>query len=133
MTPKRLFLFSIGIILGSLLVYFTLIRGRNRAHWLPGNRVKELILKSEIIYSPHAKCIMACRNISESDVMHILKEGDVNFKESHVRDTPCPSYAIDGTGTGDKNIRIVVTTVDSIAEIETAIDLDSKKDSCLCK
>ncbi len=132
-TPKRIFLFSIGIVLGCVMVYFTLIRGRNRTYWLPENRVKDLILKSEIIYSSHAKCVMNCRNINEADVMEILREGDVNFEESNTHDTPCPSYAIDGTLAGDKKIRIVITTVDSIAEIETAIDLNSNKDTCRCK
>lgn len=133
MKPRRVLLFSIGIVMGCGMVYFTLIRGQNRGYWLPGNRVKELIQKSEIIFSPHAKCVMACRRIMEQDVMDILRNGDVNFGESDVRETACPSYAIEGTLAGDKKIRIVVTTVDSIAEIETAIDLTLKKDSCLCK
>lgn len=110
-----------------------LIRGQNRTHWLPGNRVKDLIKHSEIIYSQHARCVMACREISEKDVMDILKNGDVNFEESHVRDTPCPSYAIEGTDAEGKKIRVVVTTVDSIAEIETAVNLSLLKDTCLCK
>ena len=133
MKPRRFALFGLGIILGCVMVYFTLIRGKNRGSWLPENRVKELILKSEIVYSSHAKCVMACRKINENDVMTILKDGSVNFSESNVHETTCPSYAIDGTLSGDKKIRIVVTTVDSVAEIETAIDLNLKKDSCLCK
>jgi hypothetical protein len=92
-----------------------------------------MILSSEIIYSPHAKCMMECRKISEQDVQKVLKEGDVNFQESNVHDTPCPSYAIEGSSTGNKLIRIVVTTVDSISEIETAMELNLEKDTCLCK
>lgn len=115
------------------MVYFTLIRGKNRGYWLPENRIKGLILESEIIYSRHAKCIMGCRNITEQNVMDILRNGDVNFDESNIRGTACPSYAIEGTLPGDKKIRVVVTAVDSIAKIETAIDLDFKRDSCYCK
>ncbi len=76
---------------------------------------------------------MDCMNINEADVMEILRNGDVNFEESNTHDTPCPSYAIDGTLAGDKKIRIVITTVDSIAEIETAIDLSGNPDTCRCK
>lgn len=131
--PRRILLFSFGVVLGCIMVYFTLIKGRNRTYWLPENRVKDLILKSEIVYSPHAKCVLKCRNINEADVMEILKNGDVNFEESNTHDTPCPSYAIDGSLAGDKKIRIIITTVDSVAEIETAIDLNLKRDSCLCR
>lgn len=133
MKPRRVLLFSIGIGIGCVMVYFTLIRGKNRGYWLPENRVRDLILQSEIIYSPCAKCMMACMKIDEQNVMKILREGDVNFEESNVRGAACPSYAIEGTLAGDKKIRIVVATVDSIAKIETAIDLGLRKDSCLCR
>ena len=77
--------------------------------------------------------MMACRNISEQNVMNILKNGDVNFEESNVRNTPRPYYAMEGAIAGDKIIRVIVTTIDSIAEIETAIALEVQKDSCDCK
>jgi len=130
---QRIFLYGFGFFLGAVMVYFTLIRGKNRLYWLPDNRVKEQILKSKIILSRHAKCMMDCSKISKTDLMKILKEGEVNFAESNIHDAPCPSYAIDGSLSATKKIRIVVTTVDSVAQIETAVDLGLKKDSCLCK
>lgn len=130
---RRILLFSAGIFIGIVMVYFTLIRGRNRTYWLPGNRVKELIQKSKVVYTAHGKCVMDCRQITIENVKSILINGDVNFKESNVRNVSCPSYAIDGELSGNRKIRIIVTTADSIAKIETAIDLDSKKDSCLCQ
>jgi len=129
---RRILLFLAGIILGCVMVYFTLIRGKNRTYWLPGNRVKELILKSKIVYSSHARCMMKCRQIDIDHVKSILQNGDVNFSESNVRNASCPSYAVEGNIPGNRKIRIVVTTADSVAKIETAIDLDFKKDSCLC-
>jgi hypothetical protein len=129
---RRILLFSAGIFLGSIMVYFALIRGRNRTYWLPGNRVKELIQKSKIVYSVHAKCIMDCWQIDIENMRAIIKKGDVNFKESNVRNASRSSYAVDGELSGNRKIRIIVTTADSVATIETAIDLDSKKDSCLC-
>jgi Domain of unknown function (DUF4258) len=129
---RRILLFSIGAVAGCMVVYFSLIRGNNRTYWLPGNRVKDLILKSEIIFSAHAKCMMKCRNISPQDVKEIIQNGQVNFSESNVRNTACPSYAIDGSVSENKKIRIIVTTIDSVAEIETAFDFVLKKDSCSC-
>lgn len=63
--------------------------------------------------------------------MQTLKEGDVNFSESHIRDTPTPSYVIDGT-LSTKKIKLVIATVDSISEVKTIIDLQAEKNSCLC-
>ena len=132
-TRRRILLFSMGAIIGCILVYFTLIRGNDRSYWLPQNRIKELILKSELVYSEHATCIMNCRNINKEDVMQILKTGEVNFDESNVHNTACPSYALEGTLSGNKKLRIIITTVDSVAEVESAIDLNLKRDSCNCR
>ena len=132
-TSRRFWIFGIGFLIGSVLVYFTLFRGQDRSYWLPENRIKDLIQQSELVYSSHAICVMDCRNINKEDVSKILKTGDVNYEESNIHNTSCPSYAIDGILSGNKKIRIVVTTVDSVAEVETAIDLNLKNDSCLCK
>ena len=110
-----------------------LIRGNDRTYWLPQNRVKELILKSKVIYSPIAKCEMECLSINEKDAMSILKNGEVNFKESNVHAVPHPSYSIEGTITGNKKVRIITSTYDSIAEITAITFPDIKKDSCFCK
>ena len=115
------------------MVYFTLIKGKDRSYWLPGNRVKELILKSKLTYSNMAKCEMECRSISEKDVMIILKNGEVNFKESNVHGQPHPSYSIDGSLSGNKKIRVITDTYDSIAEIKTVDFLNAETKPCLCQ
>ncbi len=129
----RIQLFLGGFIIGCVLVYFTLIRGKDRTYWLPANRLKEQVKKSKVVFSEHAKCIMTCRGISETEINHILQTGDVNFGESDVHNTPCPSYAFDGKTAEGKNLRIVCTACDSIAEVTTAIKLEEGKDTCRCK
>lgn len=129
---RRIQLFIVGFTLGSVMVYFTLFRGKDRDYWLPENRLKDQVSKSRVIFSDHAKCIMQCRGISETEVNHVLKNGDVNFGESDIHNTPCPSYAFDGKTSGGMNVRIVCTACDSIAEVTTAINLDQGKDTCKC-
>ena len=131
-TPQRILLYSFGFLIGAVMVYFMLIRGNDRTYWLPENRVKELILKSKMIYSPISKCEMECLSISEDDVLSILKNGEVNFKESNVHAVPHPSYSINGTITGNRKMRMMIVTHDSIAEITTVAFQDVKK-TCICK
>ncbi|HEY4798080.1 MAG TPA: DUF4258 domain-containing protein [Bacteroidia bacterium] len=130
----RIRLYFFGFIIGCVLVYFILLRGKNRASWLPASRVTEQLCKGKLIFSQHAKCRMACRGISEQEVKEILQNGIVNFSESHTHDKPCPSYAMEGTTSSKRNERIIFASCDTLTTtVVTAIDLDLKKDTCNCK
>ncbi len=133
-TGQRIRLYLVGFLIGCVLVYFLLLRGVNRTYWLPANRVKEQVHKSTFTFSEHAKCILACKNISEEEVKEILKSGDVNFSESDTHGVPCPSYALEGKTTSNKSLRVLVTVFerDSTAQITTAVNLEGGKDSCNC-
>ena len=131
---KRIGLFLIGFAISCVGVYFMLFRGNiDRTYWLPENRLKDQMLNSKVIYSEHAMCIMFCRGITQDDVNEILKNGDVNFGESDVHNTPCPSYAFDGKTLKGKDVRVICTACDSIAEVTTTINLVQEKDTCKCK
>ena len=134
-TPKRIRLYIYGFLIGCVMVYFMLFRGNDRSYWLPANRVKEQVNKSTFKYSEHARCKMQCKQINETEVAEILKNGDVNFPESDTRGVSCPSYAIEGTTSTNKKLRVIVTIFerDSTAEITTAINMESAKDTCKCK
>ncbi|MEK6614807.1 MAG: DUF4258 domain-containing protein, partial [Bacteroidota bacterium] len=130
-TPKRIRLYLYGFLIGCVMVYFVLFRGRNRSYWLPENRVKEQLMKGNLVFTRHAQCRMKCRAITEDEVREILKNGNVNFSESHPHDTPCPSYALDGTTSDKQNVRIVFASCDTIStKVVTAIDLGVEKDTC---
>ncbi len=131
---KRLRLYGIGFLIGCVIVYFTLLRGVNRTYWLPANRVKEQVDKSTFKFSEHAKCILACKQITEEEVRDVLKNGEVNFSESDTRGVPCPSYAIEGSS-HNKKLRVLLTVFerDSTAEITTAMNMEAGKDTCKCR
>lgn len=130
---KRILIYAVGFFIGSVMVYFILFRGRDRTYWLPGNRVKEELTKKKLYFPENTLCKMKCRNINEEEIKEILTNGDVNFQESDVHDAPCPSYAIEGSTSGHKELRIVFTSFDSITEVTTAINLAGKNDSCNCR
>ena len=138
---QRIRLYLAGFIIGCVGVYLMLFRGTDRTYWLPNNRVKEQVNKSTFSFSEHAKCIMDCKQITEEEVREVLKNGDVNFSESDTRGVPCPSYAIEGTS-HNKRLRVLLTVFerDSTAEITTAINMETGKDTpmnagqaCKCK
>lgn len=123
----RIRVYMVGLLIGCVLVYFMLIKDKNRGYWLPENRVKEQVRKSRIIFSEHAKCILTCKGVSEEEAKDILKNGDINFRESDTRRTPCPSYIFEG-----KDVKIICTACDSISEIINVIGLHEKQDTCHC-
>src|SRR3982750_2796614 len=51
---------------------------------------------SYIEYTQHAKCRMDCRQISQSEVEEIMRDGKINYSKSNVKATPCPAYALEG-------------------------------------
>lgn len=132
---KRIRLYFIGFLIGCVLVYFMLFRGTNRSYWLPANRVREQVNKSQFRYSERAECKMKCRQITRTEVEEILKNGEVNFSESDTRGAVVPSYAIEGKTSANKNLRVLITIFeqDSVAEITTIVNLSGNHDTCNCK
>jgi hypothetical protein len=119
---KRILIYFLGFFIGCVLVYFALFQGRNRTYWLPANRVKNRIQNSKILFSAHAKYMMACNHISETDINGLLQDGDVNFRESNVHAIPCPSYILEGKNlTGD--IKLTCTVCDSITYVTAAMNV----------
>ncbi len=91
---NRLLKFLVGFSIGSILVYFLLIkdRDRNLKGWLPAERVSQEILEQELIISSNAQCQLNCINIPEEDLKNIIQQAKVNFAQSQVRTEPCPIY-----------------------------------------
>jgi hypothetical protein len=82
-------------------------------------------------YTKHAKCRMDCRQISQSEVEEIMRDGKINYAKSNVKATPCPSYALEGITHDDQRVRIVYGQCDQKTKVITVIDLD-KEWSCDC-
>ena len=93
----RLSKFLIGFLIGSLLVYFFLVRDHKRdlKGWLPQERIIQDIQKEELAISQHADCQLKCLGFLKEDLDTLIKEGKVKFAESHVRKEPCPVYFIE--------------------------------------
>lgn len=85
-----------------------------------------------LIYSKHARCRMGCRQISEDEVMDILRNGRINDAKSDMRGSPDPKYAIEGPTADGQDVRIVFANSPRGIVVVTVIDL-GKEWTCNCK
>ncbi|ULQ53806.1 DUF4258 domain-containing protein [Flavihumibacter fluvii] len=86
-----------------------------------------------LAFSRHARCRMNCRQVSEADVLDILKNGTINPQKTRLDDQPCPSFALEGYSSLDKqHLRIIFAQCEDQTKVVTCIDLD-KEFYCNCK
>ena len=87
---------------------------------------------TNINYSKHARCRMACRHISEAEVKDILETGKVNYSKSDLDATECKKrYAVEGVTTDNQKVRIVFAPCQSEVSVVTVIDI-GKEWTCDC-
>jgi len=82
-------------------------------------------------YTKHARCRMDCREISETEVQDIMKNGAINYRKSNVNANPCPTYALEGNTQDGQHVRIVFAQCDQKTKVVTCIDLE-KDWQCHC-
>ena len=89
---------------------------------------------SNINYSKHARCRMACRHIDESEVKDILANGKINYAKSELGDNPdCKrKYAVEGNTRDNQKVRIIFAPCETEVTVVTVIDI-GKEWSCDCQ
>lgn len=86
----RLSYFVFGVVLGSILVIKLLIRDREFPAWLPEDRVLEELAVDSLIISEAVSL-----PFSDSILMERIKDSDVLFSESVVRNQRCKEYQLE--------------------------------------
>jgi hypothetical protein len=127
---RRLRFFGFGIILGCLVSYVMLIRGKNLSFWMPSQRVLGKLSHSKLKITDTALCKMKCLHINETEIKQLLADGDVNFSESKVHDTKTPIYIIQKDD--NKNFRLTVASGDSLATVLNVSNGSVLPDTCKC-
>jgi len=75
-----------------------------------------------LVYTHHARCRMACRDVSEAEVVALLGEGRwVPERTRH--DGPCPSHALEGRSADGQQLRVVYAACPEETRVVTTIDL----------
>jgi hypothetical protein len=125
-------LIVLGVLLILYLVFFRNPTEDNSAKRNKRDHREAAFRHQRIYYTKHAKCRMDCRNIDESEVKEILKEGEINYSKSDLKSKPCPKYALEGVTHDKQRVRIIVGNCSSQASIVTVIDLDNEFE-CDCE
>jgi hypothetical protein len=126
---RRLKIYLIGVVLGSLLSYFLLIRNRDFTWWTPERQILMRLGVYHLNWEPKTRCILSCFGKDSSFFLTSLDSAMVDFKRSNTQLKPCPEYLIH-TREGWKFRAILCD--DSTATLREALPPEPL-DSCRCQ
>jgi hypothetical protein len=86
---------------------------------------------SLIEYSNHARCRMACRQITQTEVEETMQEGKINYNKSDLQNARCPRYAVEAYTRDNQRVRIIYAQCNRSTTVVTVIDLDNNYE-CDC-
>src|SRR5687768_3035325 len=95
---------TITLIFIILLLLFAVVR-----RWRePGRR--ELFDRdpAALTFTRHAKCRMACRQISAKEIGEVMEKGVIMLNRSNRNDRPCPTYALQARTSDNQYIRVIL-------------------------
>ena len=108
-----------GFSLGLIILTFFFSKKKTSCSYGPEARVIKNINSKKILYSNDIKNTMYSQNLDSSEVLLILKKGDINFSESNSRQKPCGIYIIEG----DFNNQEIILTVENCDSIATLLNM----------
>lgn len=118
---KRLGFYLAGLSVGLI---FLAIFFKNKTEstgtefcYLPNCRVLKELRSKSISYSDAVSDMMAQEQLDSSDIAYFLHEGDIDFKNSDTRSSPCKTYRIAAT-IKDRDAMLLVSSCDSILVAE---------------
>lgn len=113
---RRLLFYVIGLGIGSLAVWFFMMKDRTDlpAVW-PGKVVKQNIRNSVLSVDTSAQCMYDCYHLNDSLVKAFVSGGKVRFGISEPRKEPWPEYVIDGKLKGLYAARMRIESGDSLS------------------
>lgn len=88
--------FSIGLIMGIMLLIFFLSGKKASCNYTPNARTLEDIRFKTLVYSEESRDYLNSNKVDSIAIAYILEEGNVNFGKSKTDHEPCNIYFITG-------------------------------------
>jgi hypothetical protein len=91
---RRIRIYLFGVILGSVLVYATLLKDRSKEllKWTPNQRMLEEFRAADLQFNSLAVCQMNCLEVGKQIFAEIFDDGKVNFGKSKPKEIPAMYY-----------------------------------------
>ncbi len=115
---QRFALYGIGFVMGIVIVFFFLGGKRASCNWLPNDRILNIIERKELRYGEQIEQNLNEAQADSLDIRSILKNGDIDFSKSRVKNDPCRLYWIQGQGK-QSSLLISVELCDSTATVNS--------------
>ena len=115
---QRFTLYGIGFAMGIVMVFFFLGGKKASCNWLPNDRILNIIQKKQLLYGEEIEQNLKEAEADSLDIRAILKNGDIDFSKSRVKNDPCRLYWIQGQGK-QSPLLISVELCDSIATVSS--------------
>jgi hypothetical protein len=130
---KRLQLFIFGALLGSLIAYFALIRGKSKLFegFTPNSRVMLYVKASFSTENPTNACYIKCLNIDTTEMLRILDDASVIFNKSEPRQKPAV-FVIEDELENKSRIELRFHVADSVAVIQNVM-INNSTINCNCE
>lgn len=97
---KRLGWYMVGLSIGIVFLTFFLKKKSEETGtefcYFPNCRVLKDLRSKPLSYSDEIKLLFANKTIDSTAIAYFLKEGDIDFKNSNIKTTPCKTYKIEG-------------------------------------
>ena len=116
---KRFVFYGIGLLIGSIFVYFIWEKKNVQFDYGPNARVLKNIRIKTQMYSSEVLNKLSSTNLDSATISQILKNGNVDIWDKIELDS-CIQYNIKGRDSL-KNITLTVLNCDSIATIERVL------------
>src|SRR5688500_18809234 len=94
MMLRRFKLYTIGVILGSIVLIFIFQQKKNIS-WLPKDKLRENLEKYPLTVSEYSSCQLTCIGIDKEALKASFAEAEIDFGKSEAQKEPCPVYHVE--------------------------------------
>ncbi|QED36854.1 DUF4258 domain-containing protein [Antarcticibacterium arcticum] len=109
--------FSVGLIMGIVILMFFLSGKRTSCDYSPNARTLKNIRIKDRVFSDESYRFFQFNNIDTSNVSEILENGKVNFRKSNTNNDPCNIYFVAGDA-NSKKIELQIENCETTATIQ---------------